>query len=92
MKDVFKTMVWLITNGDDEVTDIMAILLMISVIADVIKWNYLHVETFALFKIIDNVSVVLFITTVSAMVLRLIKNIYILSESSEEDGFLSEEG
>lgn len=91
MKDVIKTMVWLITNGDDEVTDIMAILLMISVIADVIKWNYLHIETFALFKIIDNVSVVLFITTVSAMVVRLIKNIYILSESSEEDGFLSEE-
>lgn len=92
MKDVIKTMMWLITNGDDEVTDIMAILLMISVIADVIKWNYLHIETFALFKIIDNVSVIFFITTISTMVVRLIKNIYILSESSEEDGFLSEEG
>lgn len=92
MKDVVKTMVWLITNGDNEVTDIMTILLMISIIVDVIKWNYLHIETFAMFKIIDNVSVILFVTTISTMIVRLIKNIYILSESSEEDGFLSEEG
>lgn len=92
MKDICKIIGWFFTNGNDEVTDVIIISIVIAIISDVLRTLNCHIDTMEMFMLWHKVNDIAFCISYVLVAFRITINAYRMTESSEEDGFLTEEG
>lgn len=92
MKDICKIITWFFTNGNDEVTDVIIISIVVAIISDVLRTLNCHIDTMEMFMLWHKVNDIAFCISYVLVAFRITINAYRMTESSEEDGFLTEEG
>ena len=91
MKDACKIIGWFFTNGNDEITDLIVISIVVAIISDVLRTLSCHIDTVEMFMLWHKINDISFCIAYFLVGFRIAINAYRMTESAEEDGFLTEE-
>ena len=92
MKDYVKKAVWFVTNGDEEISDIIVISGVISIILDVLMQNLHGIETLGQWMVCFRIHSVVYAIFLFALWLRVANNmIRWLIENVGDDDEVEEE-